>query len=549
MNIADTIYYNGRILTVDADFSVAEALAISKGIFSAVGSNDDIMSLSSENTILIDLEGRTVIPGLNDSHLHPTIAAVSELNDEIPDIHSLKELINWIEYKADKLAPGKWIVHPKFFVTRIKERRYPLLSDLDSAAPNNPVFLDGSYSGMVNTYALKCSGLIKKDLHPGILIDFEHKKISGIIRPKVYPLLAYKKKSAVNEEHFSVALEEMLRRYNRVGITNVTDGQVNPAEKELYLTLKREQRLSMRVNLCLTPDFLNPKKDADEIVSEVKDFGGQGDEFVRTGPLKVLIDGGILTGTASNNKPWGKKCQEIFGFDGSNYYGHLNYTQEQLTEIAIAAVKYDWKFTAHCVGDKALDMLLTAYEEADKIKKIKDLRWSVIHGNFFNSAAIKRAGELGIVIECQIMWFYKDASYIEYILGNDYKDIFLPLNSMIKGGLRLAGGSDHMVKFDPVSSINPYNPFLSIQTMVTREVEEGRVINKDEAISREDALKLYTINGAYATGEEERKGSIEPGKLADMVILDTDFLTCDENTIKDIKVETTILGGTVVFQA
>ena len=106
-----------------------------------------------------------------------------------------------------------------------------------------------------------------------------------------------------------------------------------------------------------------------------------------------------------------------------------------------------------------------------------------------------------------------------------------------------------MVKFDPVSSINPYNPFLSIQTMVTREVEEGRVINKDEAISREDALKLYTINGAYATGEEERKGSIEPGKLADMVILDTDFLTCDENTIKDIKVETTILGGTVVFQA
>ncbi len=545
----DTIYYNGKIVTVDANFSIAQALAVSKDRFLTVGSDTDVLSLASDNTVLIDLEGSTIIPGLNDSHLHPTMAAVSEVSGEIPDIHTREELLAWIETEVSLKKPGEWIIHPKFFITRTRERKYPLLADLDSLAPDHPLFLDGTYSGMVNTRALRDSGLLTEKLHPGILTDPETGNPLGIIRPELFPILGCNRNKKAGNALTTENLETMLNRYNHVGITSITDGMVKDSDYGQYLTLKKEGRLNVRVNMCHIPDFKTSGQSAESVVAEMKNRTGYGDEFVRTGPLKIFLDGGILTGTAAINKPWGKKCQGIFGFDGSDYYGHLNYTQEQLTEIAMAAVKYNWKFTAHCIGDKALEMLLTAYEKADKIKKIKKLRWSVIHGNFFDSAAIKRAAKLGVIIEFQIAWLYKDASYIEYILGKEYRDKFLPLRSMLDSNVKLAGGSDHMVKFDSIRSINPYNPFLSIQTMITREVEDGRIINRKETITREEALRLYTIAGAYSTGEESIKGSIEPGKLADMLILDTDYLFCNENTIKNIKVKTTVLGGKVVFQA
>lgn len=546
---ADIIYYNGKILTVDAGFTIAEAVAVSGDKFSAVGSNEAVLSIALKDTQLVNLKGRTVIPGLNDSHLHPTMASLSELNGEIPDIHSKDELLFWIKREADIKVNGEWIVHPKLFITRTRGMRYPSIDELDEAAPGNPVFLNGTYSGMVNTFALKISGLLKENLNPGILTDPVSLKPTGIIRPDIFPLLAYKNDDEIDEETYLSALETMLGRYNAVGITSVTDGWVKPADKNRYLQLERENRLTARVNLCLTPDFLNQENDAGKVISGIEDASFQGDEFLRISAVKVFLDGGILTGTAGIKKPWGEKCQQIFGFDGTDYYGHLNYTQEKVSEIAVAAVKSGWKFTAHCIGDRALEILLTAFEEADSIKKIRDLRWSVIHGNFFDSETIARASKSGVIIECQIAWFYKDASYIEYILGEEYLDMFLPLRSMLDAGVKLAGGSDHMAKFNPVTSINPYHTFLSIQTMVTREVEDGRVINKNEAISREHALRLYTINGAYSTGEENIKGSIEPGKLADMVILDTDYLVCDEKNIKDIKALATIVGGKVVYQA
>ena len=548
MHVADIIYYNSRIITVNAKFTIAEALAIKGDRFYAVGKNEDILSLAGSNTKIIDLKNKTVIPGLNDSHLHPTMAAVSELKEQIPDIRTTAQLIEWIKKEVKLKEPGQWIVHPKLFITRTKERRYPSLSELDNIAPGNPVFLNGSYSGMVNTYALEVSGLLKGKLKSGILKDPESEKLSGIIRPDIFPFLAYKRDTLADEDMRLSSLSAMLKRYNKVGITSVTDGWVTPSDMTLYKKLKDIGQLGTRVSYCLTPEFKGSNKSPAEVIGGLGSLPGEGDEFLRTGAVKIFLDGGILTATASIKKPWGEKCMRIFGFDGSDYYGHLNYTQEEVTEIALEAVKKGWKFTAHCIGDRALDILLTAFEQADRVRRISDLRWSVIHGNFFDSNAIKRAADLGVIIEFQIAWLYKDASYIRYILGQEYEKKFLPLKSMINGGVKLSGGSDHMVKFDSLSSINPYNPFLSIQTMITRRVEDGRIVSEEESISRKEALRLYTIAGAYSTGEENIKGSIEPGRLADMVILDTDYLNCDENIIKDTKVLKTILGGKVVYE-
>ena len=548
MIFADTIYINGKILTVDKEFTVAEALAITGNLFTSVGKNENILCLAGDKTKIIDLHGDMVIPGLNDSHLHPTMAAVSELKNIIPNISTKDQLLYWISEEVSTKDPGQWIIHPKLFITRTKERHYPSLKELDEISPNNPVFLNGSYSGMVNTYALQSSNLLKGKLLSGILTNSDHQKPTGIIRPEIFPLLKYKEKKIYDKNIYSEALESMLHRYNRVGITSVTDGKVKSTDILQYLELKEANRLSTRVNLCLTPDFQNSNKSIESLISELDEKLFKGDEFLHSGTIKIFLDGGILTGTASINKPWGEKCQKIFGFDGTNYYGHLNFTQEEVTAIAVAVVKKGLKFTAHCIGDKALSIMLTAFEEANKIRNIDELRWSVIHANFFDSASIKRAAKLGIIVEFQIAWLYKDATYIEYILGKEYLDMFLPLRSMIDSNLKLAGGSDHMVKFDSISSINPYNPFLSMQVMVTRKVEDGRIINKNEAITREEALRLYTMAGAYSTGDENIKGSIETGKLADMLIIDTDYLNCFADRIENIKVKTTILGGKVVYQ-
>ena len=218
----------------------------------------------------------------------------------------------------------------------------------------------------------------------------------------------------------------MLHRYNSVGITGVTDGIVGRAEMMVYQKLKDENRLTLRVNVCVIPKFGAEGADPEDIISNLADG---------TEAIKIILDGGFLTGTAAMIKPWGEIARGLFGFQENDYHGTLNYTQEQVTRIAVAVVKKGRKFTAHCVGDRALDILLTAFEAADEIREIKTLRWSVIHGNFFAAEAIDRANKLGIVIECQIAWFYKDAPYVERVLGRKYLECFLPLRTMKESGL------------------------------------------------------------------------------------------------------------------
>ncbi len=543
---SDIIYHNGKILTVDGAFSTVEAVSISGDRVLSTGKNEEVLRSADENTVLVDLEGRTVIPGIIDSHAHPTWAALSELSGEIPIIRSLDDLFDWIKKEVFNRPPGEWIVHPLFFISRLMEQSYPSLTELDALTPEHPVFLNGTHSGMVNTKALDVSGLLSNMYHPGVLLIPGTNKPTGIIRTEIFPLLSYKAESKPDEQGYAAALESLLHRYNSVGITGVTDGMVGVPEMDVLQRLKREKRLTVRVNVCVIPNFKEESLSADDVLSELESSASG--SVVALEAVKIFLDGGILTGTAAMREPWGKRAQRLFGFQEDDFRGVLHYTQEQLTEIALAVVKRGRKFTAHCTGDRGLDMLLTAFEAANTIRKIADLRWSVIHGNFVDSQTIDRIKRLGIVLECQIAWFYKDAPYIENILGSKYLKKFLPLRTMIDRGIILAGGSDHMVKNDSLTSINSYNHFLSIGTMVTRKTESGRIMAVEESISRESALRMYTINGAYSTGEEAEKGSIEPGKLADMVILDSDYLECDANEISNIKVETTILGASVVYE-
>ena len=548
-NSPDMIIINGKILTVDEQFTITEAVAIKDDKIIAVGTNNQIRKLAGRQCKTIDAAGKTVIPGLIDAHLHPEMASISEIEETIPDVHTIQELLDWIKGQATIKQEGEWIFHPKMFFTRLIDLRQPRLSELDSAAPSHPVFLNGSFGGMINSAAMKLSGIDVNTVHKGILKDKESGNLTGFIRASAFGLLQLPPRKTLSPQEREDALLAMLQRYNRYGITSLCSGAGDFEQFEMYRELGKEGKLTMRIcqNIILR---LNSVTEASMLADTIDAFDfvtGDGDEWARIGAVKVFLDGGILTGTAYMREPWGDKALSIFGISDPNYRGVVNLSPEELFAIVSAANENGWKFTAHSTGGGGVDLLLDAYEKVDKVKSIKDKRFSIIHGNFFTDRAIQRMSELGVYADMQSAWFYKDADAMKKILGEERIETFHPYRSLVDAGVVVNGGSDHMVKWDADASINPYNPFLAMWTMVTRTTERNNVIMPDEAITREEALRMYTINNAYASFEESIKGSIEPGKLADLAILSDDLLDCPVNHIKDIQSELTIVGGKIVY--
>jgi predicted amidohydrolase YtcJ len=550
-NSADLILLNGKIVTVDQKFSIAQAVAIKKNYIISVGSDEEIIKLAEKHTEIIDLIGKTVIPGIIEAHLHPEWASLSELDQIIPDVRSIDELLSWINSQVEEKKQGEWIIHPKLFFTRLKELRQPTLSELDKVAPHHPVFLNGTYGGMINTKAMKVSQITKDTKHPGVIKDSETGLLTGFIRASAFSRLKLPSEKNRSYKEKLDALQAMLRRYNEMGITSLCSGGGSLETYALYQDLRNQDRLTVRIlqNILLPFDISTSKDTLEHKIRNLKYVTGDGDEWIRMGALKILLDGGILTGTAYLREPWGAKAQSIYGISDLNYRGILNYTYEELLPLITVANEMGWKFTAHCTGGGGVDLLLDVFEEVNRLKPIKDRRFSIIHGNFFTKNAIERMKTLGVYADMQPAWFYKDADAMYYVLGKKRIETFHPYRSLFSAGVIVNGGSDHMVKWDPNTSINPYNPYLGMWIVVTRTTDRGSVISANEAISRQEALKMYTINNAYASFEEAIKGAIEPGKLADLVVLSHDILTCPEDQIKNIRAERTIVGGQIVYSS
>lgn len=546
---ADTVLLNGKIITVDNEFSIYEAVAVKNGKIMAVGNTREISKLADTTTKKINLNGKTVIPGINEGHVHPIPASQSEYFQLIPDIHSIKELLLWISSETEKKGKGEWIIFPKFFATRMLEMRQPTKSELDSVAPYNPVFLDGSYGGMINSKAMQVSGITAKTDHPGILKKDDTGEPMGFIRSSAFELLAIQRNDLINEVKLNL-LKEMLHLYNEVGITSICSGGGSPEDLQLFRELEETGDLTVRVfqNLYIPFDPHATLSEMQMVLSKFDYSTGDGNEWVKVGALKTRVDGGVLTGTAYLREPWGKGAYEIYGITDPNYRGVLSLNKEELTRIISVANEFGWKFTAHVTGGGGVDVLLSAMEEIHKITPIESKRFSIIHGNFYTANAIVKMAKMGVYADMQPAWYFKDAGLLSLVLGEERIKTFHPYKSLIDSGIVVNGGSDHMVKLDSDASINPYNPFVAMWTVISRKTERGSIITPNEAISREQALKMFTINNAYASFEENVKGSIETGKMADLVVLSDDILLCPQKNIKTIKALLTMVNGQVVYE-
>ena len=549
-DVADAIYYNAKVVTVDSSFTITEAFAVKGDNFLAVGGNSEIMKFKGAGTELHDLGGRTVIPGLIDGHGHTDMASLSELEYPLPNPRNIRQLLDWISLRASRLEPGEWIIHPKLFFTRLEELRSPTLAELDSVAPENPVFLDGSYGGAINSAAMRVSGIALNTIHPGLLRDKQTGKLNGLVQYTAFKLLKLPGEKQYSLEERANALAKQYELYIEQGFTGVNNGSAIPSDTLLYNYMRKNGMLSLRtsLNLWTGTDLIGLSET--ELNAALDKFGmvtGDGDEWIRWAAIKTSMDGGILTGTAYLDEPWGEKAVEIFGITDPEYRGLPKMNAEQFGLFARVCAERGWKVTAHCTGGGSVGIMLDGYEKAAKTVDIRKLRCSIIHGNFFTPKAIQRCAALGIMPDIQAAWFYKDADAMLKILGERRIKDFNPYRSLIEAGLVINAGSDHMVILDPVESINPYSPWLAMWSMVTRGTERGSVIVPEEAISREDALRAYTIGNACATFEEDIKGSIEAGKLADFAVLADDFMTIDPSRIKDMKVDMTVIGGKTAY--
>jgi predicted amidohydrolase YtcJ len=339
----------------------------------------------------------------------------------------------------------------------------------------------------------------------------------------------------------------MQRAYNAVGMTSTIDRGQHMDGFRVYQELRDKNELTVRSYVTYLIDAKGTPQQTREEIARIPWVTGHGDEWFRVGSLKTIADGGILIGTAYLRDPYGEHT-EIYGYHDPDYRGVLAVPRENLNVMAQEANKRGWQMTAHTTGGGATDALLDAYELTNREHSIRNRRFTVTHGNFPNKEAIARAAKLGVVFDCQPAWLHFDAPALKNVFGPARTADWMPLRSLLDAGVVVAGGSDHMIRFDSRKAINPYNPFFEMWMAITRRLADGSTLHPEQAVTRLEALRMWTLNGAYLSFEEKIKGSIEPGKLADMVVVSKDFLNCPEDEIKDIEALLTIVDGKPVYE-
>ena len=549
----ELILHHGRIVTVDASFRIAEALAIKGERILAVGSDSEILRLKGPNTQTVDLAGKMVLPGLIDSHVHSTGASMYEFDHPIPDMESIEDVLGYVRSRAAALQPGEWITLSQVFITRLREQRYPTRQELDRAAPNHPVLFRTGPDAALNSLALKLSG-ISREVRPdeGKLGKVERDprtgEPTGIIRSAsrfVSAAGAGRRPTAADRRS---RLKMLLADYNSVGITSIVERTAGDSTVELFRGLREAGELSCRVFITYSIDPQLPIAKLEEQIRAVAASPlRQYNNMLWVRGLKVFLDGGMLTGSAYMLEPWG--VSRIYSIDDPKYRGMLYIEPGKLFQIARAALRNDMQLTAHTVGDGAVRALVSAYEEVNNEFPVRDKRPCISHANFMTMEDIQRMRRIGIVADLQPAWLRLDGATLEKQFGDQRLRYFQPYKTLAQEGVVVGGGSDHMQKIGSLRSNNPYNPFLAMWTTLTRQPRwTDKPLHPEERITRQQAIRLYTVNNAFLTFEEKEKGSLEPGKLADLVVLDRDILRSALEQVKDTQVERTYLGGKLVYQ-
>jgi predicted amidohydrolase YtcJ len=526
-----TAFINGKIYTVNEKQPIAQSVVVEGNKIVFVGSNDEAKKLIVASTNVIDLKGKLMLPGFIDDHVHFISGGAYLLGIDLRPANSTQEFRKILKDYIEKY-PNKWITGGYWDHEKWQKKDLPTKEMIDDISPNTPVFverLDG-HMGLANSYALKLAGVTKDTESPegGLIVkDPKTGEPTGVLKDNAMYFVYNKIPSATAEENYSAALAA-LEEAKRLGITSVQDITFEDA-LTTFRKIKDEGKLTCRIyTRWPISDYQNLVKQNIQI--------GFGDDYIKMGSLKAFADGSLGSSTA-----W---FFERYNQDTTTTGLPMDIiTDGNMEKWALDADKNHLQLSVHAIGDRANSYMLDLFEKIIKENPTWDRRFRIEHAQHVRFEDIKRFNELGVIASVQPYHCIDDGVWAEKRIGPKRIKYTYPFKSLLDAGVKMCFGTDWYVA--------PLNPLLGLYAAVTRRTLDE--INPDgwipeQKISVEDAIECYTINSAYASFEENIKGSIEVGKLADLIVLSDDILTIDPVKIKDVKVEMTMFDGEIIYK-
>ncbi len=522
------ILHNGNIHTIDAAAPHAQAVAITDGRFLAVGSNTEIAALATAQTRKVDLGGRTVVPGFIDAHSHPASSGLRHLREVDCDLRSIRDIQNAIRQRASVTPKGNWILGFKYDDTKTAEGRKLTRADLDTAAPNHPVFINhrGGHTAYVNSLAFQIADVNDKTPNPpgG---EFDHDavgRLTGALKERGLEPFRRKIPQTYTRSDRREGVKIISQMMNKAGVTSVHDTGGGPDDLLAYQDARESGDLGLRVYCLIGIRSLDRM-----IAAGVRT--GLGDEWIRTGAVKLMCDGSISERTARLADPYVGRPKD---------YGILVTPENELYEQARKAHEAGWQIGTHCNGDYAIDLTLRVYERLQREMPRKDPRFRLEHCTMITDDLVRRIKALGAIPNPFSTYvYYHGEKMAEY--GAERLNRMFAVRSFLDAGIRVTQTSD----YPP----GPFEPMMALQSSVTRTDSKGNVWGPKQRVTVAEALRVGTLHGAYASFEENLKGSIEAGKLADLVVLGRDPLKEDPSTLISIPIERTMTGGRWVYES
>lgn len=540
---ADIVFVNSKVFTVDKNNSIEEAVGIKGNRIIYVGSNEDVKTLIGENTRVIDGKGRSLLPGFIDTHYHPILNGFFGDNEDAAIINtsynnckSIADILDLIRKAAKKRGPGQWISMMGYDQNRIKEKRHITVDELDQAAPDNPVqcMRTCGHICIYNSLALKTIDVCKPEdasKYPSNEIVVENGKLTGMVKDHTHFLL-WSKVEYTEEQQIKAAMKSsdiLLKN----GITSVHDpGECDAPSYKIMQRLCSSRMFKPRQYMMLHSIFGKPFSLKDnEYFLGLGLESGLGDEYFKIGTCKFMIDGGTSGPSCATREPYSHD---------PDMPGILGWEREETAEYLRKINDAGCQATAHAVGDLAIEYMVEGYEKAFETNPRPDARHRIEHCTIVDQDLIDRMAKLNICPSCNpgfIAW--NGRNYAKYF--GDRMKYFTALRSMIDAGINVSISSD--APSGPVESMTLLDACLNRTDRVTDEA-----VDQSQCINIEEAIRLYTYNGAYSSYEEDIKGSVEAGKLADLILLSEDIFSCPKDNIRSVKVDLTMIDGFVEYE-
>ena len=533
----DLIFVNGNIYTVNERQPHAEAIAVKKDRIAFVGSNEDAKKLASDKTRIVDLRGRTVVPGMTDSHCHIFGIGEREMNLNLEGTNSREDFLAKVKARVDQTERGQWIIGRGWIETFWKPPQFPSHTDLDKIAPDNPVFLtraDG-HAAIANTAALKIAKIDKNAANPfggEILKDKTTGEPTGMLLDNAMDLAAKhipKPTEAEREKAFLLGINREIG----LGWCEIQNAGSHIDDIKIIRKCFDEGKVKLR--------FINavygPGEDVQQFLREGSTINAYDHHFTQR-TIKVIFDGALGSRGAALLKPYS---------DAPDTSGFLTEKESDLKPMFEEALRRGIQVETHAIGDRTNRTILDLYQNAFKAvpldqRKIREPRWRVEHAQILDPADIPRFAKLSVIPSMQPSHAISDLFFAPARLGMERLAGAYAWQSLIKSGCIIAGGSDA-----PVERGEPMIEFYAAVARKSVKGFSGEGWHPEQAVTREQALKMFTLWPAYAAFEENDKGSIEPGKLADLTVLSSDIIKISEPEILKTRSEATIIGGEVVY--